>query len=62
MHSKRSHAMNLFNQKNKEDLEDQKIYKDIHKINSILIYDPKIFKKDTEIQNNSIKKCDFSEK
>ena len=54
MHSKRSHAMNLFNQKNKEDLEDQKIYKDIHKINSILIYVPKIFKKDAEIQNNSI--------
>ena len=54
MHSKRNHVLNLFNQKNKEDLEDQKIYKDIHKINSILIYDPKIFKKDTEIQNNSI--------
>jgi hypothetical protein len=54
MHSKRNHVLNIFNQKNKEDLEDQKIYKDIHKINSILIYDPKIFKKDTEIQNNSI--------
>ena len=46
--------MNFFNQKNKEDLEDQKNDKDIHKINSILIYVPKIFKKDAEIQNNSI--------
>lgn len=46
--------MNLFKQKIKDDLEDQKIYKNKHKINSILIYDPKIFKKDSEIQNNSI--------
>jgi hypothetical protein len=54
MHSKRSHVVNLFNQKNKDELEDQKIYKSKHKINSILLYDPKIFKKDSEIQNSSI--------
>ena len=46
--------MNLFNQNNKEILEEQKAYKNIHKRNAILIYDPKIFKKDSEIQNNSI--------
>lgn len=46
--------MNLFNQNNKDILEEQKAYKNIHKRNGILIYDPKIFKKDSEIQNNSI--------
>jgi len=54
MHSKKSHVANLFNQRNKDVLEDQKDYKNIHKINNILIYNPKIFKKDSEIQNNSI--------
>ena len=54
MHSKKSHVANLFNQRNKDVLEDQKDYKNIHKINYILIYNPKIFKKDSEIQNNSI--------
>lgn len=54
MHSKRSHVANLLNQKSKDVLEEQKVYKNIPKRSSILIYDPKIFKKDSEIQNNSI--------
>ena len=51
MNSKKIHIVNLLNQKNKDVLEDKKLYKNAIKRNNNF---PKIIKKDSEIQNNSI--------
>ena len=51
MHSKEIHIENLLNQKNKDVLEDKKLYRNANKRNNNY---PNIIKKDSEIQNNSI--------
>jgi len=51
MHSKEIHIVNLLNQKNKDVLEDKKLYRNANKRNNNC---PNIIKKDSEIQNNSI--------
>ena len=51
MHSKEIHIVNLLNQKNKDILEDKKLYRNANKRNNNC---PNIIKKDSEIQNNSI--------
>ena len=51
MHSKEIHIINLLNQKNKNVLEDKKLYRNANKRNNNC---PNIIKKDSEIQNNSI--------
>ena len=51
MNSKKIHIVNLLNQKNKDFLENKKLYKNVNKRNNNF---PSIIKKESEIQNNSI--------